>query len=112
MITLFLVLRRRGNRDRRTPKMLGRPIDWSMCVVGSNDGVKPKQGMRLLPRHPDPRPTEGLWGYILRVSRANGFRSPWGIIERSGMEQYEARGASINVTKLAAVTRKDQARLQ
>jgi TniQ len=81
-------------------------------VEGSHDGVKPMQGMRRLPRHPDPRPTEGLWSYMLRVSRANGFRSPWGIIERSGMEQHEARGASINVTKLAAATKKDRARLQ
>ena len=67
---------------------------------------------RLLPRHPNPHTTESLWGYILRVSRANGFRSPWAVIERSGMVQFEARGASINLTKLAAITRKDQARLQ
>lgn len=70
------------------------------------------QHIRPLPRHPDPRPTEGLWAYVLRVSRANGYRSPWGVIERAGMEQYEARGASINVTKLAAVTKKDVTRLQ
>jgi len=74
--------------------------------------VKPKNDVRPLPRHPDPRPTEGLWGYILRVSRSNGFSSPWGVIRRAEMEQHEARGVSINVTKLASVTRKDRTRLQ
>jgi hypothetical protein len=86
--------------------------DWSVCGQGRKTGVKSMQDVRPLPRHPDPRPTEGLWGYMLRVSRANGFRSPWGVSERAGMEQHEARGAAINVTKLAAVTSKDRARLQ
>ncbi len=74
--------------------------------------MTPIQHIRPLPRHPDPRPTEGLWGYMLRVSHSNGFSSPWGLIRRAGMEQYEARGASINVAKLAFVTRKDGTRLQ
>ena len=105
-------MRRLGNQDCRASKILELRIDWSICGQGRNNGVKPMQDVRPLPRHPDPRPTEGLWGYILRVSRSNGFRSPWGVIARAGMEQHEARGASINVAKLAVVTRKDRTRLQ
>jgi excisionase family DNA binding protein len=68
--------------------------------------------VRQLPLHPDPRETESLWGYILRLSQSNGFRTPWAVIERAGMEQFEARGASIDVPKLAVVTGKDQVRLR
>lgn len=68
--------------------------------------------VRQLPRHPDPRETESLWGYILRVSQSNGFRTPWAVIERAGMEQYEARGVSIDLAKLAIATGKDQLRLR
>ena len=68
--------------------------------------------VRQLPRHPDPRETESLWGYILRVTQSNGFRRPWAVLERAGMEQFEARGASIDVATLAAVTGKHQVRLR
>jgi hypothetical protein len=67
---------------------------------------------KILARHPDHRDTESLWGYMLRVSQANGFRSIWPLIERSGMDQFEARGASINLEKLSAVTRKEKSRFQ
>jgi len=65
-----------------------------------------------LPRHPEPHETESLWGYILRVSQSNGFQTPWAVIKRAAMNQHEARGTSIDLSKLAAVTRKERARLQ
>lgn len=74
--------------------------------------MKQANESRTLPRHPEPHETESLWGYILRVSQSNGFQTPWAVIKRAAMNQHEARGASINLSKLAAVTRKEKARLQ
>lgn len=62
------------------------------------------RAIRVLPRHPAAHSNESLWGYILRVSAANGFRSPWSVFNRAGMEQYETRSRSLKIEKLASVT--------
>lgn len=58
---------------------------------------------KLLPRHPEARRTESLWGYILRLSASNGYRSPWSVFERAGLEQHEIRGGAIRLERLAFV---------
>ncbi|WP_158945313.1 TniQ family protein [Granulicella sp. S190] len=55
-------------------------------------------------RHPIPRPTSSLLGYILKISQANGFSSPWSVIRRAGLKQHEFRGTGIKLGKIAAIT--------
>jgi hypothetical protein len=57
----------------------------------------------VLTRHPQPRPTESLMGYALRVSQANGFQTPWPLFVRAGLEQYEIRGSGFRYEKLAEI---------
>jgi hypothetical protein len=59
---------------------------------------------RPLIRHPVPQPTSSLLGYVLKVSQANGFSSPWNLVCRAGLEQHEIRGTGIRVEKIAAIT--------
>ncbi len=65
----------------------------------------------VLVRHPIPRPTESFYGYLLRVSQANGFDSIWSLFSRAGMEQHESRGTGIKFTKLAAITKRSPTEL-
>lgn len=60
--------------------------------------------VKVLPRHPEAHGTESLWGYILRVSGVNGYRSPWSVLTRAGLEQHEVRGGAIRIERLAWVT--------
>jgi hypothetical protein len=57
-----------------------------------------------LVRHPAPQPTSSLLGYVLQVSQANGFSSPWSVVRRAGLEQHEIRGTGIRVEKIATIT--------
>ena len=42
-------------------------------------------------------------GYVLRVSEANGYETPWHILRLAGFEQGEMNGASFPVEKLATI---------
>jgi len=42
--------------------------------------------MPLLVRHPAPKPTESLLGYVLRVSEGNGYSSPWSVYRLARLE--------------------------
>ena len=57
----------------------------------------------ILTRHPRPVPTESLMGYFLRVSHANGFKTPWTLFARCGLEQFEVRGTGIRYKKIAKI---------
>jgi hypothetical protein len=41
----------------------------------------------LLPRHPAPRRTESLMGYILRLSEENGYSTPFKMLPRAGIRR-------------------------
>lgn len=57
----------------------------------------------LLLRTPAPRPTESLQGYVLRLSEANGYDTPWHVLTASGFSQDEMEGAGLPHRKLARV---------
>jgi len=57
-----------------------------------------------LVRHPAPKPTGSLFGYILNLSEKNGFDTPWQLFIRAQMKQSETRTAGIRVEKLARVS--------
>jgi hypothetical protein len=61
---------------------------------------------------PEPKPREGLLGYMLRVTQANGYDSPWHIYRHVGLEQGEMRTACLPAYKLAGVLGQDPARLE
>lgn len=60
--------------------------------------------MNLLVRHPGPKPTESLKGYVLRISEVNGYPSPWNLYRIAGIQQNETRTTGMKVEKLGAVT--------
>lgn len=66
---------------------------------------------RLLVRHPEPQPTEGLPGYVLRLGEDNGYRSPWDVFCLAGIRQKEMKSSRIRADKLAKVCNLPSARL-
>ncbi len=61
---------------------------------------------------PEPKPREGLLGYMLRITEANGYDSPWHIYRHAGLEQGEMNTACLSAHKLAGVLGQDAARLE
>jgi hypothetical protein len=61
----------------------------------------------LLLRTPEPVDGEGILGYVLRLSEANGYDTPWHVLRHAGYEQGEMRTAGFSVRKLAAIVGKD-----
>lgn len=59
--------------------------------------------MTLLVRTPSPQTTESLLGYVLRISEANGYDTPWHLLAHAGFSQREMRTAGFPISKLAAV---------
>lgn len=57
----------------------------------------------MLVRTPKPADTESFLGYVLRVSEANGYDTPWHILKLSGISQDEMTKASIPVNKVASI---------
>lgn len=60
----------------------------------------------LLLRTPDPMPHEGIFGYVLRVSEANGYDTSWHVFRHAGYEQGEMLTAGFVVRKLASILNK------
>ncbi len=52
---------------------------------------------------PPAREREGLLGYVLRVSEANGYDTPWPIFSLAGMTQGEMKTSIIPIEKLSEV---------
>jgi hypothetical protein len=71
-----------------------------------------QRSQNLLVRRPAPRLTESLLGYLLRLSEANGFATPWTLLVRAEMEQYELRTTGIKTQKIAAITGRHPAYLE
>jgi hypothetical protein len=61
---------------------------------------------------PEPKLREGLLGYLLRITEANGYDSPWHIYRHAGLEQGEMNTACLSAHKLAGVLGQDAARLE
>ncbi len=61
----------------------------------------------MLVRTPTPFPTESLMGFILRITTANGYDSPWHVMQLAGLSQSEMKTAGFPVAKLAAVLGRD-----
>ena len=57
----------------------------------------------MLVRTPTPKPTESLLGYVLRVSEANGYETPWHVLAHAGLNQAEISSTGLPVDKLTAV---------
>lgn len=67
--------------------------------------------MNTLVRHPGPEATESLLGYVLRLTEANGYGSPWNLYQFAGMKQHEVRTTGFAVANLCAVTKRPPAEL-
>lgn len=50
---------------------------------------------------PSPKPSESLLGYVLRISEANGYPTPWHILKYAGIEQQKMRSAAIPLHQIA-----------
>lgn len=61
---------------------------------------------------PEPIPREGLLGYMLRVTEANGYDSPWHIYSHAGLQQGEMKTACLSAHKLAGVLGQAPSRLE
>ena len=58
---------------------------------------------QLLVRHPAPYPTESVFGYVLRLSEENGYKSPWGLFHLAKMTQSESSKQGFTFEKLALI---------
>lgn len=65
----------------------------------------------MLLRTPHPKPTESLFGYILRVSECNGFESPWHVLDLAGYNQNEMWSPGFIPDKLATILNVNSAEL-
>jgi hypothetical protein len=63
--------------------------------------------MHLLLRTPDPADYEGIFGYVLRVSEANHYDTPWHVLSHAGYPQGEMLTAALDVGRLACVVGKE-----
>ena len=61
----------------------------------------------MLIRTPAPFKTESLMGYVLRVTEANGYQSPWHVLKHAGLSSGEMKTAGIPANKLAMVLGKE-----
>ncbi len=61
----------------------------------------------MLIRTPEPFATESLVGYVLRVTEANGYQSPWHVLKHAELSQGEMKSAGIPANKLATVLGKE-----
>ena len=57
-------------------------------------------------------PRESLLGYMLRVTQANGYDSPWHIYRLANLQQDEMKTACLPAHRLASVLGQDAARLE
>lgn len=57
----------------------------------------------MLVRTPYHRPTESLLGYVLRISEANGYDTPWHVFTHAGIQPGLMTTAGFPVQKLAAI---------
>jgi hypothetical protein len=57
----------------------------------------------LLVKHPAPHPTESLAGYVLRLSEANGYKTPQSLYQLAGMRANESSWTNFASAKLAAI---------
>lgn len=57
----------------------------------------------MLVRTPAPLQTESLFGYVLRISEANGYDTPWHVFNHAGLSQGEMNSPAIPIEKLTAV---------
>lgn len=57
----------------------------------------------MLVRTPQPLPNESLPGYILRVSEANGYDSPWPVLQHAEIYYASLTNAALPVDKLAPI---------
>jgi len=57
----------------------------------------------MLVRTPSNYPSESLLGYVLRVSEANGYETPWHVLSHANINQGEMATAGFPIGKLAAV---------
>jgi hypothetical protein len=56
-----------------------------------------------LVRTPSPYATESLWGYILRVSEANGYNTPWHVLSHADLGEQTFKVSVVCYEKLAKV---------
>lgn len=66
----------------------------------------------LLVRHPAPRSTESLYGYILRLAGVNGYVTPWTVFVLAGMSQYQTRPTSIHIGNLTGLANRPASELR
>ncbi len=59
--------------------------------------------MSLLVRTPSPKVTESLLGFVLRVSEANGYDTPWHVLRLACIDQGQMQTAGLPVEKLAQI---------
>jgi len=50
---------------------------------------------------PPAKAREGLLGYVLRLSEANGYDTPWHILKMAGLTQEQMTSASLSIDKLS-----------
>src|ERR1700722_10047319 len=65
----------------------------------------------LLVRHPAPYSTESLLGYVLRISEANGYSSPWNVYRLASMKSNEMKAPGVDIEKLARIANWPQEKL-
>lgn len=58
----------------------------------------------LLVRHPPPHPTESLFGYVARLTEANGYASPRDLYRLAGMNRNETSASNFCFSKFAAIS--------
>lgn len=63
--------------------------------------------MELLVRTPLHFPNESLLGYLLRVSEANGYDTPWHVFRLAGLNQSEMQSPNLPLALLAPVLNSD-----
>jgi len=65
-----------------------------------------------LVRHPAPKPTESLLGYVLRLVQENGYTNSGQLFSLADISYREANTTRVNVAQLARVTNRHECQLE
>ncbi len=65
---------------------------------------------RSLVRHPPPYPTESLFGYVLRLTEENGYRTPYVLLRMIGRERL--RDPRLPLREIARIAHRDLSELK
>lgn len=59
--------------------------------------------IQFLTRHREPKPTESLYGYVLTLTRENGYDTPTRVLNRAGIPASKVLQRDVDVGKLAKI---------